>query len=310
MVEFKDSKLKRLISISEQICIENGALIDMTANNLENTEKFDEHIEKILNLLDKETSIIESLSLNKLNEFEKILYKYYDSYVAYNRLFQLIESIIEERTNNILDDSEASTEFEETNDELEDNETELPAESQEETLLDTYYMDTENQEKYLTSVIDRITIIVAKKMYQRISETEASTKSEVKYKKKLLKFFKEFKYYFFTLDHKLEKIGATYKYNIQSIPIPEEINEDLNSIYYNRCIDLLDTLYSTNITLQKNEILISLYHLMCIEEYIQYLDKDALNKLIDFCEELEITVKESFGVYGKIKVKQRLEKIS
>lgn len=47
MIDLKDPQLKRLLSISEQICIEEDALSDMSAMDLENTEKFNNHIQKI-----------------------------------------------------------------------------------------------------------------------------------------------------------------------------------------------------------------------------------------------------------------------
>lgn len=328
MVDLKDPQLKRLLSLSEQICIEEDALTDMTVNNLENTEKFDEHIDKLLSLFDKEEKIINSLSLNQINKFRRILDtndKHNDKYVAYNRLSQLITDILDERTYNnpklALELYQSKDESEEEITEELDSDTESDSEYNDDieitdemedeiALLDDFYKNTDNLEKYLPSVIDRTTIIVAKKMYQRIRDTISSNKIEAKYKKKLLRFFKEFKYYFFTLDYKLERIGATHKYNLESIPIPEVINEDLTPLYHNQCIDSLDSLYSTDLSIQKNnDILTALYQLMCIEEYIKYLDKDSLNTLLEFCDKAEnMLAFETFGKYGKARIRQRLEK--
>lgn len=329
MVDLKDPQLKRLLSLSEQICIEEDALIDMTVNNLENTEKYDEHITKLLILLDKEEKIINSLSLNQINKFQSILYKndnHNETYVAYNRLHQLITDILDERTYNnpkiVLelyqsnDESEEETTEEldsdtESDSEYESDEIEITDEMEDKiVLLDDFCKDTDNLEKYLSSIIDRTTIIVAKKMLQRISDTISSNKIEAKYKKKLLRFFKEFKYYFFTLDYRLERIGVTHKYNLESIPIPELVDEDLTPLYHNQCIDTLDSLYATDLSIQKNnDILTALYQLMCIEEYIKYLDKDSLNTLLEFCDKAEnMLAFETFGKYGKARIRQRLEK--
>lgn len=327
MIDLKDPQLKRLLSISEQICIEEEALSDMSAMDLENTEKFNNHIQKLLSLLDKESIIINSLSLEKINKFQQILFsndKHDDTAVAFNRLFQLIQDKLDERENNIPKNINNNDEDNSPKEDIEDDdelETELIEKEPEDivipdkfknevAILDDYYMDTFNLEKYLPHIIDRISIIVAKKMYQRINNTNAETKLESKYKKKLLKYLKEFKYYIFTLDYKLERLGATHNYNIEAIPNIPEIKEDLTPLYHNQTINMLDSLYSSDISIRKPaDILRLLYELMCLEEYIKYLDDKSLNNILAFCEDIEEMIKNpNFGSYGKTRIKERLRK--
>ena len=329
MYDIKEDLLKRLLTLSEQICLLEDKLTDLSAKDLEDSQIFKNNIIKLNELLNKESVIINTLSLEKINKFQKILLsndKHDDTEVAFNRLFQLIQDKLDERDNNLLfnqkDDNDELNE-EDTYEDI-DNEDDLDIELEskdnsnediitddtkdEIAIIDDYYMDSFELDKYLMHVIDRISIIVIKKMYQRINNTKDDTKAETKYKKQLLKYLKEFKYYIFTLDYKLERLGATYSFNIDSLPDIPEIDKDLSSLYHNQCINILDNLYSSDITIRKKaDILRLLYDLMCLEEYINYLNTESLNKLLSFCEKLEtITKEQTFGTYGKQKIKQRL----
>lgn len=325
MIEFEDKTLNRLLTLSEKICILEDELADLSAKDLESSPPFKKYVKDLNELLDKESIIINTLSLDKINKYQKILSandKHDDTAVAFNRLFQLIQDKLDERDNTLLfQKEEKHNNNDDTNEEDDDLEISLePNEDAPENLitdeieeevaiLDDYYIDSFELDKYLINVIDRTSLIVIKKMYDRINTTTSDNKTEAKYKKQLLKYLKQFKYYIFCLDYKIERLAAKHSFNLNSIPEIKEPDIDLSPLYHNQSIDILDTLYSSSTSLRKSsDILKLLYELMCLEEYTKKLDKESLTKLLSFCEKLETIPNNdnNFGQYGKQKIKQRL----
>lgn len=332
MTLFEDKKLNELMRLSEQICNEEGALAELSRRDLENTDSFMEHIKKLTSFLDKENKIISSLSIEKLNQYEQIMHandKCDDKPIPFNRLFQLLQDKIEEYecsnpfdinienttsdevtyignpNTEDIDDDYAEEANEDNSDELDDIQKSIEA-------LSEYYEETYQLDKYIPYIFDNVAITIAHKIYRRIQDTTAQNKSETNYRNKLLNYLKQFKYYIFSLDYRLERIGVNYHFNIDAIPNFPELSIDLKPLYHNQSINVLYNLYSSSISSKSdNEILILLFDLMCLEEYIKYLDISHLNKLLEFCEKKEeISSTPNLGSSGKAKIKERLKTIN
>ena len=165
--------------------------------------------------------------------------------------------------------------------------------------IDDIYEDETEIEQYRKYVIQKAAISAIKKMYSRIKNTNTDNKIDHKYKKILLKYFKEFKYDFFTLDRDMEHLGVNYRFNVNLIPEMPKLDLDISRICFNECINLLDIMYFINDDERNPEIVEqALFDMLRFDEYIKELSDDQIDRLINLCSEIETNTKRN--LYGNI----------
>ena len=295
--------IKRLIKISENICHEFEVLTDLSFHNRENTEQFNDHINDVSNYLNQESVIINTLSYDVINAIYKELPKYDDNSDAFNRLSVIIDDKIKD-----MDDEKDIDEDDIPLDDFEfDNIKEIdPKNTDIDSITNKYIVDEEISDKDATRYIDNVSIFVLKKMYERINDTYTDNKSDNKYKKRLINQLKVFKYFVFTLDLKLEKIGVRYKFNLDSIPTPliDSLDSDLSR---NQVIACIEKLYKfKNNEYRFSEINEALFNMMLLEIYLEHLTIEDIDKLIEMCGFLNNIVINSF--YGNMAMDKLIKK--
>lgn len=297
---------KKLLKLSKLIVSEFRQLSDLSYHNLEDTTQFLDHVSDITDYLNQEIIILNSLSLDKLEEIRKYLIPLDDDSEEYERCYVDIDEKIEELLANIPRDNEEDNISDlEDDDNEEDNEEDIDINCDQEednhlTTIDDYYISEEDCEGYANYVIDRIAIIAIKQMTKHIDKTLADNKRDIKYKRRLLKEFRAFKYIFFRLDSRLERLGAKYEFDVSKIPYLDEYNIELTPIYHNQTVTILDKLYSVNYDEKDISIVIdALFNMLCFDEYIKEIDDESLDKLIELCQVLKKNVGDkSFGEFG------------
>ena len=293
------SIIKKLLFLSDEICTLFEELAFLSSNNRESSQDFDELIEQLDNYLMQESSILESMTKKDLISLLRNLFEIEIINQSMNRCYITVRDYFEDKypyETNIIEDIETNNKYEEEN----NNEFEIYG-------LNNDYEDDEDVLPYRKYVIQKIAIRAIKKMYHRIKSTDTDNKIDHKYKKLLLKHFKEFKYYFFTTDRDMELLGIKYRFDIDAIVEYPELNIDISSICFNECIDLLDSMYYTKDKSRDPQVVEeTLFDMLQFEECIKELSPEQIDKLIDICYEIEAN--ESKNLYGNIGL-QKLIKI-
>ena len=277
--------LNRLLNLSDKICLEIEHLANLSALNLENNDKYKEHIETLKSYVEQESNIINTINCRKLQKIVMLLNEKNEESISANRLFDLLDEKIDELLIDEENDQEENNLS--SDDELPDIELEDDDET-ETSFLNKYYEPEDDLEKYIDYTIDKVSIIALKKMHERIYQTQSSNKQDNQYKKTLLNYLRQFKYYVFSIDSKLEKIGIEYDFDIDKIPYLKQLEIDVSPIYHNECIQILYKLYLLKIkdNQKVSEVSELLFDTICFEEYLNELDNDYITNLITLCDEL------------------------
>ena len=288
--------IKRLLKLSSMINEKFEILAELSYRDRENTMQYDEQYNLLKDYVHRETIIINNLNLDDLKQIFNLLPKYDDNTDEYMRLHIYIDDLI---NNYLIKDEDNSDNYEEDIDEDIDS----IDEEDKENITDNYYVSEEENEKYAGIVMDKIAIIVLKKMYDRINNTYADNKEDIKYKKRLLKELKSFKYWVFAIDTHLEKIGIDYRFNLDKLPLLNMPNIDMNNICYNDSVELIERMYNYHdVDYDPTDISEVLFNYMCFEEFIKVLNDEEIDKLIELCNELS---SKSDNYYGNI-VREKL----
>lgn len=300
-----DKIIKRLLIISQMIIDEFEVMANLSYKDLENTQQFNDHIEDTKNYLNNEAVIINNLDIDTLKELFKRLANYDDNSLAYERTILNIDNQIERlQYDNDLEIDEDTNYDEDVNDDYHN------IEEQDENngdFIQKYYLDTGELEKYELATIDYMAINTLKKMTDRITNTYTDNKKDAKFKKRLLKDLKTFKYIVLGLDLNLEKIGVNYRFNLERIPYMIKPEIDTSIISYNQCIAHLKKLYDTEINDNSlKDINENLFNMMCLDSFLDELDNELLNRLLALCDELE--EKATYSFYGNIAKEKILRK--
>lgn len=296
----KDNKkiIRRLLNLSQLVLDEIDVLANLSYRDKENTSQFDDHVKDISDYLNQERIILNNISLDNLEIIFKELKQYDDDSDAYLRCYVLVDDKIEELYNDKEEDNDYER-YNELEDNIENDDTQKENEDDATIFLEKYHVDEEENEKYAIKVLDNVATIVIKRMLSRIENTITDNKKDNKYKKVLIKYFKKFKYFYFTLDNELELLGAKYKFNLNNIPMPYSYNIDISKIYHNQCVTILDKLYSSKeIDYNPDNMEEALFNMMLLEEYLKGIDEESINKLIELTDELEVKYGHNF--YGNI----------
>lgn len=287
--------IKRLIHISYEVNQEFEQLAELSYHDREETPKFNEHIEHLKSLINSESVILNNLDLEALKEISKLLPSYDDETVAYDRTSVNIENKIEE-----LQYKEGNQDYrEEIIDESSQNENLELEQTDEFMQIEKYYLEDEENEPFEEAFIDYISILTLKNIHKRIDMTGTDNKNDNKYKRRLLKNLKTFKYLVLAQNRHLEILGINYRFNISKMPYLECPNIDVSIISYNHCLLLLSKLYNSSD--KDNELdntTINLFNMMSFETYLNNVDNENLEKLLMLCNELSEKSKNPY--YGNI----------
>ena len=124
--------------------------------------------------------------------------------------------------------------------------------------------------------------------------------------------FIHFEFFRLLKDQRLGKKGEVVALEVNMRPSggisPDMMNyANSTNVYKNECVSIINNLYLLNNTeYDLEKISIALFESLCLEEYINNLDIDKLNKLLDLCNNLDNLYKNSF--YGNIAKNKILEK--
>ena len=313
---------KKLLFISEQICEIYEDLYNLSMKNLENSDKYNDAIEFFENYIFQETTLLDKSSKEELIAILKSLFVYAYEDAAINRCYETIRYYFMSKypsDKSIIDEIEgpAITELFFINEEDDENQDETLEyadeddignnESEEENknffdnfqMVEFEYEDEDDVSSYVNYITLRTKINVIKKIQQYIKNTEASNKIDNKYKKELLKQLKGFKCDFFFQNRDTEQLGIKCHFDVNKLPNLPELDENVTSIYYNECLDILDELY-----LMPSEerdaytILETLFSMLCFDEYIKELSPYQIDKLINICYDIEDNYHKGF--FGNI----------
>ena len=291
----KDIKniIKRLLSLSELILEEMDALEILSYYNRENTPDFDKHINTVSMLLNQEKVILNNLSIDEVKEIYKILPSYDNDTDEFDRC-----SInISDKLDNIIDEEYNDIDIEE----------EYESDTTEDDILEKYMVETDISAKDTVKIINNLATVVIKKMLKRIDMTSTDNKNDYKYKKKLMRYFNKFKYYYFKLDINLENLGVKCRFNVDKIPTPFKIDKDYSSLSNNECVTLLDKLYTfRNNDFDLEDMSFGLFNMMLFDEFSKELSDEDINNLIMLCEDLKNKYGDS--LYGDIAYKKLIRK--
>ena len=317
---------KKLLFISEQICEIYEDLYNLTMKNLENSNKYNDAIEFFENYVIQETTLLDKSSKEELIASLKSLFEYAYEDSAINRCYETIryyflnkypsdKSMIDEIEGPNITEFFFITKEDEEIDESDEYEEDIDEEGNEEIknifenfpTIEFEYEDEDEVSSYIDYTVLRTKINVIKKMYQHIKNTEASNKIDNKYKKELLKQLKGFKCDFFFQNRDTEQLGIKCHFDVDKLPNLPELDENVTSIYYNECLDILDELY-----LMPSEerdtytILETLFSMLCFDEYIKSLSHEQIDRLIEICHQIEASMSNSF--FGNIGLQKLVRK--
>ena len=299
--------IKKLLFISDEICEIYDKLADLSIMNQENNPEFDKLIEFLDNYLSQEIVLLDSLNKNELISIIRNLYAMSQNDPGMNRCYVTVKNffetkypgdhyIVEEIGCENIGYDNAQFEYE---DGSYDNDDEMANSDCEEDDDDVY--------QYHNYVILKVAISAIKKMYNHIQNTDTDNKIDYKYKKNLLKYFKGFKYIFFALNHESEMLGIKYRFDVNLIPEMPKLNEDVSSIYFNECVDLLYGMYTLRDSERNIDVILeTLFDMLCFDEYIKELSAEQIDKLISICYDIEANYHKGF--FGNIGL-QKLVKI-
>ena len=123
----------------------------------------------------------------------------------------------------------------------------------------------------------------------------------------LLQYLNEFKYKKVFQDYFLENLASQYSFNLDNIPTPSLPEEDTSPIMFNQCINFLEDLYFVDTNERNIEVIMeALFKLMCVEEYIEELSNEDLDKLLEFCyKAAKQNDDENFGMSAEGLIRRR-----
>ena len=305
--------IRRLLNLSQLIIDEFEVLADLSYLDKEETSQFDDHIHDVKGYLDSEKVVLNNISLNNLIDLFNELQEYDDHSDAYDRCYIIVddklnslldkdEDISDEEKKRIFEAEDTEANYQEEDDD--DIDSEEDDQEEDKNFLNKYYFDEEENEDNAPYVIRNMATIVIKKMLKRIYDTMADNKKDNKYKKRLIKHFKKYKYVYFGLDNQLENLGVSYRFNVDKIPNPYPFDFDTSRIFHNQCVTLLDKLYADkDIDYSLDSMENMLFDMMLLEEYLNCINDESIAKLTELTDELEIKYGHNyFGNIGKQKV--------
>lgn len=299
----------RLIGLSQNIIDEFQILANLSFMNRENTEQFLDHATDLEKLLEHEKIILYNLKPEVYKELCEYLVTMDENTQVFARTLDLVCDFFDERFESKKKETiEENYEFDEDDypSRYEDNDNKEALD-----IVDNYYTDEEDCEKYAKDIIVYMATKVIKNMYNRINNTYTDNASDKKFKKRLLRYFNQFKYYYFMLNNKLEWLGVNTLFDIEKIPDVSfpKTDTDLESIYYNECVTIIESLYNLrNSNKYLEGISIGLFNMMMFDEYIDYISDEFINKLIDLCNDLDNDKDYFYGNIAKSKLVKKLQK--
>ena len=302
----------RLIKLSEEIIDIFKVLSNLSYMNRENTDQFLDQATDLERLLEQERIILFNLKPEQFKELCEYLVDMNDYSQAYARTLALVCDFFDERYES---KKEIPTEYDDE-EEIDDYsyEEEIDEENDKKEItdiIDEFYTDEDDMEKYSTTIMNYVATRVIKNMYERIKNTYTDNDNDKTYQKRMLKYFKQFKYYYFMLNNKLELLGLNYLFDLDKIEIPSlpEINGDIEPICYNECITILEALYNLGNNNKSIEgISIALFNMMMFDIYIDNIDSDKTLKLIDLCDLIGDKDNNFYGNIAKNKLVKKLKK--
>lgn len=281
--------IKRLLNISKDVVSTFGMLSVLSSNDQETTEDFDYCIKELKSYLNTETIILNNLTLDELYGIYKLLPDYDDNTHIFERTSSLVDDKIEELENS----SESHEEIEAIKNDDENDSFETT--ENEGFDIEEYFLEVEASIKDETIFVNYINVITLKSIAERIKSIPTDNKNDYRYKQNLLNNLKTFKYLIFAQNTKMEKIGLNCRFNIENITFIDYPDIDINMIAYNHCVSILDKLYhppkSDN---NLDDTCIELFNMLSFEIYLNYLDKDSLEKLLALCETLKSMSPDTF----------------
>ncbi len=270
--------IKRLLYLSEVILDEFDVLANLSYHNHENSKEFNKHVDTIASYLNSEKVILNNLSIEEIKEIYITLPEYDNDSDEFDRCSENISNRFAEYIDNdedYVDDKSITIDDEDE-------------EEEEEDITDKYIMEIDETTKDTMKIVNSMATSVIKKMLNRIDGTFADNKGDEKFKKRLMRYFKKFKYYYFKLDIELEHLGINYRFDIDKIPTPTIINRDHEAIYNNECITLLERLYKYKYgDFDLENVSFALFNMMLFDEFSQGLSDESANNLLELCKELE-----------------------
>ena len=310
---------KQLLGISKLIDSTFDCLQELSYAQHEDSKQFADLLTDLSEYLISEAQILDYLDTDTLNKVTKSLMEEFDdNNYAYRRLADAIEDrIMEETLKSVENDDEESEEYDYEGDEF-DPETDIQLDdlldylAKNPTLefsIDIYYIEELGAEKETIKTIDGVSTIVIKEMVNRIKATYTDNRQDEIFKKRMLHEFDVFKYYYFTLDSELERIGVKCRFNVDRIPDFEPSNTNISAIAYNQCVTLLDKLYFVEAdTADANKVCMALFNIMSFEEYLKYLTPKSVDVLLILSEKLrELSNDALFGVAAHKKLVKKKE---
>lgn len=285
--------IKELLKISQKIVNDFEILTNLSYQNLENTNQFNETIKNLKNHLNTEANIISNIDLIDLEELFSKLIDFDNSSNAFNRIYSNMNNrieLLESKNDGIYFNNDTDDEY-------------LP-ELSDDNDDESYYLDTSALKEYEEQVYNAAALKVLKKMATRIMNTSAKNNHERKYQDELFQDLKAFKYEVFASDLTMENIGVNCEFNVEKVKNIAMPDIDISTIAYNQCVTHLEMLYSAKKTENNFEDINSLlFNIMNIEVYLDYLDNRLLNKLLVVCNEIEnYSSYQYFGKMAKSKI--------
>ena len=278
--------ITRLLRLSQLIIDEVDVLANLSYYDMEESSQFDDHISDIKDYLNQEQVILNNIDATNLVALYEELNNTNDDSDTHIRCIVNVDerlSAIMNYIDSLPDDCD-----DDCNDYTENEATEDDEEYECEDFIQKYHVDEGDTEKYALNVIDNVATIVIKKMLKRIESTLASDKQDIKYKKKLIRNFKRFKYFYFSLDNQLEILGSYYRFNVDNIPMPVGFSIDTSQIFHNQCVTILDKLYSfKDIDFDPDIMCEVLFNMMMFEEYLIGIPNESIDKLLELSSDLE-----------------------
>lgn len=311
---------EELLEICIEIDYEYGALMELSSRNKESSQEYLNKLTQLYDNLQKTISFCGRISQEDLslmaNYLNKLKEKYPDDY-KYCVAINVVAYIHDKKS--IFKRKLMQEEKEQSNDEF-------PEDNPEDEYYDEYSEDLDTledyplEEKYLTDYPDElddyydealsiIFLNATRKILQIIKATKATTTYEKKYKKRLLKEYKNyFRYDFLTSNVTLELLAVQAKFNPFLIDITT--TEDYSPIYYNKAIEIIRQLFDKEKGNNSPEVICeTLFDLTCFEEIMTYLDTDQISRLKEFTQELNDTYDtDNYGEYCISKIRKLLKK--
>lgn len=306
--------LNNLLLISDRI-IKQEELLIQCANNT-NPLLFKTAITLLCSALNEEKEIINLLSIDDLRNIEAMLFDIESDTKkksSYERLHTVITDMVTDYNNNndiVLDDDIEDTLDEDIEEDIEEATDEFDVNFEDDDIIfrSDYYNKNERYiKKYINPIIRRTTIIVLKKIRSRITNLGFPNSKENKYMQLLLQYLNEFKYKKVFQDYFLENLASQYSFNLDNIPTPSLPEEDTSPIMFNQCINFLEDLYFVDTNERNIEVIMeALFKLMCVEEYIEELSNEDLDKLLEFCyKAAKQNDDENFGMSAEGLIRRR-----